>query len=479
MGVKKTNLKMINSVDLRPVQWALLVGFLMSFLVHGTLSAGETTQATLKKNKPNVLFIVFDDLSILLPALGYEGVETPNLDRLFNRGVFFNKAYANASLCGPSRTSFMFGLHPTSTGIYGNHGDYRKNKSRPISWGGYLKENGYTNAIRGKIYQNRYIPHEEWDEAIMYGKDDESQIYDVYKSGLARCGKLKCGDEGMDDHQMTTWAVERLKKQHDKPFLLGVGLHTTHGSKYAPEKYFKDIALDKINLPELHMDDLDDLPERAISYAKSEREFMPTFRDGKFPEMVQGYLATLLFTDAQVGRILDALEENGHADNTIVMAWSDHSIHHGQKLKFAKNSLWRWSTQVPFCISVPGVTLPDTKCSRPVQLLDIYPTIAELVGLPVPEHCQGKSLMPLLKDPQAEWSRPVVTVLSKPIGLIFSVRTENWAYLKYADDGEELYDLEKDPDELTNLLHKNGPEYKSVVERLQKHIPENPIAAIR
>jgi arylsulfatase A-like enzyme len=128
---------------------------------------------------------------------------------------------------------------------------------------------------------------------------------------------------------------------------------------------------------------------------------------------------------------------------------------------------------------VPGVTLPDTKCSRPVQLLDIYPTIAELVGLPVPEHCQGKSLMPLLKDPQAEWSRPVVTVLSKPIGLIFSVRTENWAYLKYADDGEELYDLEKDPDELTNLLHKNGPEYKSVVERLQKHIPENPIAAIR
>ena len=205
------------------------------------------------------------------------------------------------------------------------------------------------------------------------------------------------------------------------------------------------------------------------------REFMPVYRDGKFPGMIQGYLATVLFTDAQVGRILDALEEGGHADNTIVMAWSDHSIHHGQKLKFAKNSLWRWSTQVPFSISAPGVTQPNSKCNRAVQLLDIYPTISELAGLPVPEHCQGKSLVPLLKDPAAQWNHPVVTVSSKPIGLTYAVRTEKWAYLKYMDEGEELYDLEKDPDELTNLLHKNSPEYQPVVERLQKHIPANPL----
>ena len=467
-----------NSIS-RGVRLGMIL-ILSGVLFANVLFAGEKpSSAALKKDKPNILFIVFDDLSILLPALEYKHIETPNLDRLFNRGVFFNRAYANASLCGPSRTSFMFGLHPTSTGVYGNHSDYRKNESRPISWGGYLKNNGYTNFIRGKIYQNRYIPYEEWDEAVMYGKDDDAEKIDAYENGLARCAKLKCGDEGMDDYQMTTWAVEHLKKSYDKPFLLGVGLHTTHGSKYAPEKYFKDIPLDKIKLPELHWDDLDDVPAKAKAYAKSEREFMPAYKDGKFPNMVQGYLATLLFTDAQVGRILDALEEGGHADNTIIMAWSDHSIHHGQKLKFAKNSLWRWSAQVPFSISAPGMTRPDSKCNRAVQLLDIYPTVSELAGLPVPEHCEGTSLVPLLKDPEAQWSHPVVSVLSKPIGLIFSVRTEKWAYLKYVDEGEELYDLEKDPDELTNLLHKNAPEYKSIVERLQKHIPANPIPSNR
>ena len=449
---------------------------LSGVLFANALFASEKPDlAVLKKDQPNILFIVFDDLSILLPALDYDGIETPNLDRLFNRGMFFNRAYANAPLCGPSRTSFMFGLHPTSTGEYGNHSDYRKNPSRPLSWGGYLKNNGYTNFIRGKIYQNRYIPYEEWDEAVMYDKDDDAEKVDAYENGFARCAKLKCGDEGMDDYQMTTWAVEHLKQSYDKPFLLGVGLHTTHGSKYAPEKYFKDIPLDTIKLPELHWDDLDDLPERAKAYAKTEREFMPTYRDGKFPEMVQGYLATLLFTDAQVGRILDALEEGGHADNTIVMAWSDHSIHHGQKLKFAKNSLWRWSVQVPFSISVPGMTQPNSRSNRAVQLLDIYPTISELAGLPVPEHCEGTSLVPLLRDPEAPWSHPVVTVSSKPIGLTYAVRTEKWAYLKYVDEGEELYDLEKDPDELTNLLYRNSPEYQPVVERLKKHIPTNPM----
>lgn len=449
---------------------------LSGVLFANALFASEKPDlAVLKKDQPNILFIVFDDLSILLPALDYDGIETPNLDRLFNRGMFFNRAYANAPLCGPSRTSFMFGLHPTSTGEYGNHSDYRKNPSRPLSWGGYLKNNGYTNFIRGKIYQNRYIPYEEWDEAVMYDKDDDAEKVDAYENGFARCAKLKCGDEGMDDYQMTTWAVEHLKQSYDKPFLLGVGLHTTHGSKYAPEKYFKDIPLDTIKLPELHWDDLDDLPERAKAYAKTEREFMPTYRDGKFPEMVQGYLATLLFTDAQVGRILDALEEGGHADNTIVMAWSDHSIHHGQKLKFAKNSIWRWSVQVPFSISVPGMTQPNSRSNRAVQLLDIYPTISELAGLPVPEHCEGTSLVPLLRDPEAPWSHPVVTVSSKPIGLTYAVRTEKWAYLKYVDEGEELYDLEKDPDELTNLLYRNSPEYQPVVERLKKHIPTNPI----
>ncbi|MGB0259172.1 MAG: sulfatase, partial [Coraliomargarita sp.] len=453
-----------------------LAMILSGVLFANALFASEKPDlAVLKKDQPNILFIVFDDLSILLPALDYDGIETPNLDRLFNRGMFFNRAYANAPLCGPSRTSFMFGLHPTSTGEYGNHSDYRKNPSRPLSWGGYLKNNGYTNFIRGKIYQNRYIPYEEWDEAVMYDKDDDAEKVDAYENGFARCAKLKCGDEGMDDYQMTTWAVEHLKQSYDKPFLLGVGLHTTHGSKYAPEKYFKDIPLDTIKLPELHWDDLDDLPERAKAYAKSEREFMPTYRDGKFPEMVQGYLATLLFTDAQVGRILDALEEGGHADNTIVMAWSDHSIHHGQKLKFAKNSLWRWSVQVPFSISVPGMTQPNSRSNRAVQLLDIYPTISELAGLPVPEHCEGTSLVPLLRDPEAPWSHPVVTVSSKPIGLTYAVRTEKWAYLKYVDEGEELYDLEKDPDELTNLLYKNSPEYQPVVERLKKHIPANPV----
>ncbi|GAI26005.1 unnamed protein product, partial [marine sediment metagenome] len=141
------------------------------------ISSSLVLKSTAAQNskKPNILFIVFDDLSILLPALGYKNIKTPNLDRLFNRGVFFNRAYANASLCGPSRTSFMYGLHPTSTGVYGNKQDFRKKKSIPVSWGGYLRKNGYTNFIRGKIYQNVYIPKEEWDEVVMYGKDEYTE----------------------------------------------------------------------------------------------------------------------------------------------------------------------------------------------------------------------------------------------------------------------------------------------------------------
>ena len=158
----------------------VMLSMLLALTANALFAGEKPVSTTSNTDKHNILFIVFDDLSILLPALEYKHIETPNLDRLFNSGMFFNRAYANAPLCGPSRTAFMFGLHPTSTGVYGNKQDFREKKSRPLCWGGHLKKNGYANFIRGKVYQNVYIPREEWDEVVMYGKDNDAEKVDAY-----------------------------------------------------------------------------------------------------------------------------------------------------------------------------------------------------------------------------------------------------------------------------------------------------------
>jgi len=274
------------------------------------------------------------------------------------------------------------------------------------------------------------------------------------------------------DFKVANWAGEFLSQRHDKPFFLAVGIFRPHVPWFNPPKYFEQYPLDALVLPPVKPDDLNDLgpwAKRRALDRNSKHEQLLKFNDWK--PAVQGYLASISFADANVGRVLDAWDKGPHRDDTIVVFWSDHGYHLGEKSHWHKRTLWERSTHVPLIIVAPGVTTPGTRCHRPVSLLDIYPTLISLCSLDAQKELEGHDLSPLLKDPQAKWRDPAVTTW---LPGNHSVRTERWRYIRYHTGEEELYDHEADPNEWDNLAAE--PELASIKRRLAKHLPAPAVA---
>ena len=278
----------------------------------------------------------------------------------------------------------------------------------------------------------------------------------------------------MDDFKVSTWAVGELKKEHEKPFFIAYGLFRPHLPWYAPKKYFDLYPVDKIKLPTIDANDLEDVPPLGQRMARPQGDHKKVTESDNWRRAVQGYLASISFADAQLGRVLDALDASPYRGNTVIVLWGDHGWHLGEKLHWRKFTLWEEATKAPLMFVAPGVTKPGGRSHRTVDFMDIYPTLVELCGLPERKELEGKSIVPLLKDPSAEWNRPALTTHGREN---HTIRTERWRYIRYRDGGEELYDHDVDPLEWKNLAEDS--KYDKVKEELaawlpKKNVPDAP-----
>ena len=434
---------------------------------------------------PNVLFLAVDDLRDWVGHLGgHPNATTPHIDRLAKRGVSFTRAYCSAPLCNPSRISLLTGVAPSKSGVYGNGEKLRQKLPDTVTLMQHFRASGYSVRGAGKIFHGTSAyDMDSWD---IFFKSSGSKKHRVKrdsslpKSAWVPWGALACSDDEMLDGINAKWIITELKKPQEKPFFLAYGLTKPHLTWSVPQKYFDLHPLEGIKLPPTKKGDLDDLPSfgkklaREVYDPSGERNFAVkpngdhanVIVNNQWLKAVQAYLATISFADAQIGRVLDALDRSGHADNTIIVLWGDHGWHLGEKNHWRKHALWDVSTRTPLIFSAPQGVAKDKLCQRPVSLIDIYPTLIDLCGLPKRRGLDGQSLKSLLGNPERKWDRPVVITY----GLNnHAVQTERWRYIRYRDGGQELYDHERDPNEWTNLA--SIPIYSSVKTELANSLP--------
>ena len=434
----------------------------------------QRTQETLT-SRQNILFISVDDLNDWIGALqGHPQAHTPNIDRLASRGVLFTNAHAAAPACNPSRVALMTGLLPTTSGIYMNNQPWRLILSDAVTLPQYFKTHGYETLGAGKIYHLRFPDPDSWDSYFpskTKTKPDDPVPEERPLNGIPNTkyfdwGPIEAQDEDMGDSKVADWVIQQLQTTHEKPFFLASGFYRPHLPWYVPQAYFDHYPLDSVQLPMILQDDLADIPFAGIAMAKPEGDHKNVVKHNQWQKAVQGYLASIEFVDAQVGRVIEALDQSVYKDNTIVVLWSDHGWHLGEKSHWRKFSLWERSTRVAFLVFAPRVTKPGGRSSRPVNLIDIYPTLIDLAGLPKKKELDGISLRPLLELPEANWNRPSLTTHGRGN---HSVRDEQWRYIRYADGSEELYDHKADDLEWYNLA--NDPRYTHIKKQLSSWIP--------
>ena len=459
-------------------------------------------------DKPNVLLISIDDLNDWVGYLGgHPQAITPIMDTLAKRGVAFTDAHCTSPLCNPSRSSLLSGLREEKTGIFNNNQkfDLKKHVLLPQ----YFAKNGYLTYGTGKIhhqkknnimFQESYHPEQRWSpfqksRTVLYAKDElpskgSDNPRHVIKNGPGgrdyvlpfnrmasdRAPNRNSGesfdwhafdleDNDFGEGLVTEWAIEKLKK-HDKnkPFFMGLGYYRPHIPLYAPKKYFDMYPLESVKLPEILENDLDDLPPIAKKWAVDAVTaglHSSTLKHSQWKKAVQAYLACVTFVDAQIGKILEFLDESEYGKNTIIVLFSDHGWQLGEKQHWGKWTGWNNSTRVPFII-IPAGAQANKNCHEPVSLLDIYPTLVEMAGLP-PKSLDGVSLVNLLNAPQKNMERVVRTIFDQGNKALIS---KEWRYIRYSDGSEELYNRLKDPHEFHNLAQK--AEYIEFLEKMRK-----------
>ena len=473
---------------------ASFVCSLAVFFVLLPVSA-QKTAAQKTKRKYNVLFISSDDLRPDLGSYGNPIVRTPNVDRIARRGTRFNRAYAQYPLCNPSRTSLLTGRQPTQTGVLDNNTYFRRKFPDWVTLPQFFKNNGYASLRAGKIFHGGIDDQVSWTEG---GEPTDPAITERGNPNAAprtprptttetgaggvqgnpsdRIVVLEGNGESHGDYKTATRAIEYLEKYKNQPFFLAVGFVKPHSPPTAPQKFFDLYDQSKMPLPPDFASKPaapPGLPEISIPPRNADlfigREASPE----QAREMIRAYYASTSFMDAQVGRVLDALERLGLRENTIVVFWSDHGYHLGEKGKWSKAySLYEIGLRVPLLIAVPNGKSQASE--RAVQLLDMYPTLVELCGLGAAPSVSGHSLAPLIKNPGAKWQNPAygITRYQNKIGK--SVRTERWHYAEWENGaaGRMLFDHSQDSHELKNLAE--DPKHQKVVQEMKKLLEQMP-----
>jgi len=435
---------------------------LLAFLLFATFSAAAA-------DRPNVLFISIDDLNHWVGYLGRnKQAVTPNIDKLAARGLSFTRSYCAAPVCNPSRAALMSGLRPGQTGVYDNNNDWRKAIAidKPLTT--TFRNAGYDVKGAGKIYHEAYRRSEEWNDYL----ENEGGMPKVPAGQSDGVGGIKFAalkdakDEDFNDWNIVSYCIEQLGKTHDKPLFLACGIHKPHMPWNVPQKYFDMHPLDQIELPPTKEGDLSDVPSAGIKMAKPEGDHAAILASGRWKEAIQAYLAAASYCDMLIGRLMDAFDKSAYKDNTVIVFWSDHGWHLGEKEHWRKFALWEEATRAPLIWIAPGITKPNSVCERTVDFMSVYPTLLDLCGIAKPGHVEGPSLKPLLAEPSTKWDLPAITTFGFQN---HAVRTEGWRYIRYANGDEELYDETADPHEWTNLANK--PEHAALKAQLTKHLP--------
>ncbi len=432
------------------------------------LFAGTLLAQSPRVKGPNVLFISVDDLNDWIgPLGGHPQTKTPNLDRLAERGVTFTRAYCQAPSCNPSRASLMTGIRPSTSGVYRNGEVWRKAMPDAVTLPQHFMLHGYEVLGGGKTFHGPQNEAASWEAYFQFKgflHPPTKPANGIPNTSHFDWSGLSAKVSDTADTQLAAWAERYLSRKHDRPFFLAVGFYRPHLPWYAPQEHFQLFPAGRTELPSTLEGDANDVPKSAL---RSFNDHENVTSHGEWRKAVAGYLACINYADANVGRVLRALETGPNARNTIIVLWSDHGWQLGEKQQWRKFTLWERSARVVMMFAGPGVPARNRKSGRTVELLDIYPTLTDLCGLPGRPELEGRSLRPLLVDPDAAWDKPAITSLTANKT---SVRTERWRYTRYLD-GEELYDHNSDPMEWNNLAARPGhAETKRFLARL---LPKN------
>jgi len=485
-----------------PKQRILVLGLILSLMLSILHVQAVTihAQTASRKTKYNVLFIIADDLRPELGAYGVKGIKTPNIDGLATRSTRFDRAYTQYPVCNPSRSSFLTGRYPTETKVLNNNDYFRRIDLSTVTLPQFFKNNGYATLRTGKIFHGGIDDQVSWTEGgeptdpnitergnpnfrpTRSANSDPAQAQaqtagvNIADSNSDRIVVLEGDGENHGDYRAATRAINFMEKYKAQPFFLAVGFVKPHSPPTAPKKFFDMYDVDKIPLPVdfgTTPKALPGAPEISISPRNADLFIGRPSPPDLSREMKRAYWASTSFMDAQVGRVLDALDKNGLRDNTIVVFFGDHGYHLGEKGKWSKAySLYELGLKVPLLVAIPGQKGQSSK--RVVELLDLYPTLAELCGLAKPERQSGASFASLLKEPNGKWERPAysVTVYGKSFGR--SIRTSKWHYVEWDDgrSGNMLYAVEDDPHELKNL--SADPRYAKTVSEMKALLAKMP-----
>ncbi|MCH2181092.1 MAG: sulfatase-like hydrolase/transferase [Mariniblastus sp.] len=462
-------------------------------------------------NRKNVLLIVCDDLNTHVSPSGYEPIQTPTLAQLAQDSMTFSHAYCQYPVCGPSRASFLHGLYPQSTGVLDNRLDIRQTRPGSTSLPQLFKQNGYWTASVGKVFHSpRHEPGElAWSEFQRFDNEELPRVAAARKAFEAKHGSIEArenrqawkaylptqvgpligqtppgfGPSGLQDaqhkdgknvRQVISWLDE--ESYGDQPFFIACGIQKPHVPFLAPQKYFDRYPLDSLVYQADRPDLWESLPSSAMSRRYSGFGFeLGVENDARRRQYMQAYHACVSFVDAQIGLLLASLKEKGLWEDTIVVFTSDHGFHLGDHFMWGKVTLFDIGTRVPFMVHVPGMTEAGSRSQAMVELVDIYPTLAELTGLATPAEVQGSSLVPLLKSPQRPGQkRHAYSVVRRGNQLGYALRNQRWRYGQWPD-GEELYNLTRDPAEKNNLA--NNPKQKERLEQFRILLKEKQLAA--
>jgi iduronate 2-sulfatase len=432
----------------------------------------QSPEAAGSQRNRNVLFIVVDDLNNSLGCYGHSVVKSPNIDKLAARGVRFDRAYCQFTVCNPSRTSFLTGLRPDSTGILDNNTAFRSKLPNVTTLPQLFRKHGYFTARAGKIFHSGKgmdDPH-AWEatsdpKGTPLGKTGQGRNLTGGRVRWCRWLAAEGDDEDQADGQIAAEAARLLEQQQDGPFFLAVGFHKPHDPFVVPKRYFDLYPLERLKPPQDPADRSAEHPQAIASGWKTEFD---RFSDKERREFMRAYYAGISFMDAQLGKITAALDRLDLWRNTTVVLLGDHGYHLGQRGWWNKNTLFELSARAPLIFAAPETTTRGTSCSRIVEFVDIYPTLADLHGLPIPDNLEGTSFRPLLNNPDLPWKKAAFTQVQRGRIAGRSVRTERWRYTQWdrGRQGHELYDHNNDPGEYYNLAQ--DPRYAQTVARLKR-----------
>jgi len=424
-----------------------------------------------QSKKLNVLFIAVDDLRPALGCYGNQIVKSPNIDRLAQSGVRFERSYCQFPLCNPSRTSLLTGRYPTTTKILDNLTYFRDTIPDAVPLPAHFRASGYVTARAGKIYHGSIDDQASWvegGEPVRQRTPRNPQQQADYRRTSDRWEAVEGEGEDLPDYRTATRTIELLEKYHKQPFFIAMGFVKPHSAPVAPKKYFDLYDAEQIPLPgdfAARPKALPGAPEVAIPKTNGDL-FVDRDADPKSArEMIRAYFACISFIDAQLARVMKKVDELGLRENTVIVFWGDHGYHLGEKGKWSKhNSLYEVAARVPLAIYAPGKGGNGQTCPRPVEAVDLYPTLAELCGLSVPSGLEGNSLVTLLDDPQTTWRHPAYSVTQRGR----AVRTDRWRYVEWqgGELGAELYDQQNDPYELKNLAE--DPQHLDTVKQMKE-----------